>query len=75
MKGIVLHYDTETRRGVIEDHLQNRYDFHIGEWLSDESVQKGKEVFFETPKNEAVNIQIKRENILKKFFRKGKKLF
>lgn len=68
MRGTVLFFDSDTRRGVITDKYKNLYNFHIGEWLSDEQIEEGKEVYFETPKNEAVNIFTdKKENFVKKF--------
>lgn len=76
MRGIVLTYDNDTKRGVIQDTQNNRYDFHIGEWLSEKLIIIGEEVCFEIPKEEAINIKSsERFSFFKNFFRIEKKLF
>ncbi|KIM03198.1 MAG: hypothetical protein KU29_12545 [Sulfurovum sp. FS06-10] len=76
MKGKVLFYDKKFRRGIIQDKSNNRYSFHIGEWLSDEPVSEGEEVIFELPKEEAISIQRHETmNFFKIFLEKGKNLF
>lgn len=76
MKGKVLFYDKKLRRGVIQDKSNNRYSFHIGEWLSDEPISEGEEVIFELPKEEAISIQRNKTMIFFKIFlEKGKNLF
>ena len=56
MKGKVLLFDLDTHRGIIEDKNQNRYSFHIGEWLSEQPIVVGEEVSFEIPKEEAIKV-------------------
>jgi len=60
MRGKVLLFDYNSHRGVIEDGDQNRYSFHIGEWLSDQPIIIGEEVNFDIPKEEALNIRVKK---------------
>ena len=63
MRGKVIMFDYQSRKGIIEDKKKNRYSFHIGEWLSEEKIQIGKEVEFEIPVvNEAINIRYKERN-------------
>ena len=76
MKGKVLLFDLDTHRGIIEDKNQNRYSFHIGEWLSEQPIVVGEEVSFEIPKEEAINIVVKkRKRKFGNFFNKKGKLF
>lgn len=76
MKGKVLLFDLDTHRGIIEDKNQNRYSFHIGEWLSEQPIVVGEEVSFEIPKEEAINIVVKkRKKKFGNFFNKKGKLF
>ncbi|SFV70694.1 hypothetical protein MNB_SV-13-304 [hydrothermal vent metagenome] len=76
MRGRVLIYDNDTKRGVIKDNKNNKYDFHIGEWLSEESIVVGKEVNFEIPREDAINIDVKkRRNFVKVFVEWGKSFF
>jgi hypothetical protein len=60
MKGKVLFFDTETNRGIIEDKNKNQYSFHIGEWIDEEPIIVGEEVSFEIPKEEALNIRVRK---------------
>lgn len=76
MKGTVLSYDSKNRRGIICDSNQNRYSFHIGEWLSEEPIVEGEEVDFEIPKEEAINIKVKkRRDFFRILIEKGKFFF
>ena len=77
MKGKVILFNNNTHKGVIEDKYKNRYSFHIGEWLSEQPITIGKEVNFEIPKEEALNIrEDKKRNFFKFFFEKwGKNIF
>ena len=76
MKGTVLLFNDDTRRGIIEDKNQNRYSFHMGEWLSNQQIVVGDKVCFETPKEEAINITVdKKQKFLNNLLKKGKKLF
>jgi len=60
MKGSILIYDNDTKRGVILDSQNNEYDFHIGEWLSEKPIVMSKE---------AIDICIKERNdVVKSFF-------
>ena len=53
MKGSILIYDNDTKRGVILDSQNNEYDFYIGEWLSEKPIVMGEE---------AINICVKERN-------------
>ena len=75
MKGKVLLFDYNSRKGIIEDKNQNRYSFHIGEWLSEQPVKVGEEVSFEIPQEEALNIQIEKKRNFFIFFSKWGKCF
>ena len=76
MRGKVLLFDINTRRGVIEDKNRNRYDFHIREWLSEQPIVVGDEVTFEIPKEEALNVRVEEGwKFLDFFSKKGKGLF
>jgi len=76
MRGRVLIYNNDTKRGVIQDDKDNRYDFHIGEWLSEEPIIVGEVVDFEIPREDAINISVNRgKSFLSNFIEKGKKLF
>jgi len=70
MKGKVLFFDTEKNRGVIEDKNKNQYSFHIGEWIGEEPIIVGEEVSFEIPKEEALNIRVKKSLFCS--YKKGK---
>jgi len=72
MKGKVLFFDTDTNRGIIEDKNKNQYSFHIGEWIGDEPIIMGKEVSFDIPKEEALNIRVK-QSLFYSLFRKIRK--
>jgi len=68
MRGEVVFFDGDTKKGIITDKYKNQYNFHIGEWLSEKQIKEGEKVYFDIPKNEAVNIFInKKENFIKKF--------
>jgi len=76
MKGKVLLFDHNSQKGVIVDKKQNQYHFHIGEWLSEESIVVGKEVIFDMPKEEAFNIQVKKKrNFFYSCLKMGKSFF
>ncbi len=76
MKGTILLFDNDTQRGIIEDKQKNRYTFHIGEWLSNQQIVVGNKVYFEIPKEEAINITVdKKQKIFNSLLKKGKKLF
>ena len=77
MKGSILIYDNDTKRGVILDSQNNEYDFYIGEWLSEKPIVMGEEVSFEIPREEAININTSDKlNFFKKFFwKRGKSFF
>ena len=76
MRGRVLIYDNDTKRGVIQDNKNNEYDFHIGEWLSEQPIFEGKEVSFEIPREDAINIRANEKlSFFKSFLGRGKKLF
>jgi cold shock CspA family protein len=72
MKGEVLLFDKNTNRGIITDKNQNKYYFHLGEWLSDEKIEKGEKVSFNIPHNEAIDIYINKK---KTFINRLKSLF
>lgn len=72
MRGRVLFYDKKRRRGIIEDAYNHQYNFHVGEWLSNEPIKEGKEVKFTLPKEEAISIEINQE---RNFFEKLKRVF
>ncbi len=73
MKGRVLQFDYKNRRGVVQDQKGYKYNFHIGEWLSDREITIGEEVNFEIPiVEEAINIRAKErfscfKSLIKKF--------
>jgi len=76
MKGKVLLFDYSCQKGVIVDKNKNHYHFHIGEWLSEEPIEIGKDVVFDMPREEAFNVQVKEEKDFFSFCLKiGKKLF
>ncbi|SFV66000.1 hypothetical protein MNB_SV-14-66 [hydrothermal vent metagenome] len=75
MRGRVLIYDNDTKRGVIQDKRNNKYDFHIGEWLSEQPIVVGEEVNFEIPREDAINIKVKKSEIFLKIFGKWGKSF
>ena len=64
MKGQVLFFDTDSKKGIIVDKYKNQYNFHIGEWLSETQIKEGEKVYFDIPKNEAVNIVVNKKRAL-----------
>jgi len=56
MIGTILSFDKDTKEGEILGVDNNQYYFHIGEWLSNEGVQKGKKVCYDIIEGEAQNI-------------------
>ena len=63
MKGKVTFFDKSTNRGIITDNQKREYSFHLGEWLSDEQIEEGKQVSFNIPSNEAIDIYTNKKNI------------
>ena len=47
MVGIILFFDKETNEGEILGVDDNKYYFHIGEWLSYHPIKIGQEVNYE----------------------------
>jgi hypothetical protein len=74
MRGKVLIFNQKTKKGLIKDRNGNLYSFHIGEWLSRSPVKIGKEVYFEIPKEEAINIRTIKISFFKKKLEKIKKI-
>jgi|GEM_PF-5563832 len=72
MKGKVLIFNIKTKRGFIQDRKGNLYSFHIGEWLSGTDIKIGKDVYFDIPKEEAINIRTVKIFFLKKILQKFK---
>jgi hypothetical protein len=72
MRGKILLFDSNSRRGVIEDKNKNKYNFHIGEWLSEQPIIVGEEVNFEIPKEDALNIRVEKRQKILNFFKKIK---
>ena len=63
MKGEVSFFNRDTNRGIITDKNKKQYSFHLGEWLSEERIEKGKQVSFKIPSNEAIDIYTNKKNI------------
>jgi hypothetical protein len=56
MIGTILYFDKDTKEGEILGVDNNRYYFHIGEWLSNEDIQEAQKVYYDIVDNEAQNI-------------------
>ena len=56
MLGSILYFNKETKEGEILGVDNNRYYFHIGEWLSCSSIEIGQKVSYAIVDNEARNI-------------------
>lgn len=64
MLGKIVTFNKETNEGKILGEDQEAYDFHIGEWLSNENINVGQAVYYEVEEDEARNIELDVERVL-----------
>ena len=58
MVGTVLMFDSDTNEGRILGEDKVIYDFHIGEWLSNQIIKIGLKVIYDVEEDEARNIEL-----------------
>jgi hypothetical protein len=63
MLGTINRFDKETNEGKILGEDKQLYDFHIGEWLSDNNIILGQKVYYEIEEDEARNIELDEERV------------
>ena len=63
MLGAINKFDTETNEGKILGEDRQLYDFHIGEWLSNQNIILGQKVYYEVEEDEARNIELDEERV------------
>jgi hypothetical protein len=64
MLGAINKFDTETNEGKILGEDKQLYDFHIGEWLSNQNITLGQKVYYQVEEDEARNIELEEERVL-----------
>jgi hypothetical protein len=64
MLGAINKFDTETNEGKILGEDKELYDFHIGEWLSNQNIILGQKVYYQVEEDEARNIELDEERVL-----------